>query len=228
MIAALGRAVRQNFGELGELVLPGVCVCCRAPAAHGCCATCRPRAEVRRTAHRLGFPVLAAGSYADELRVVLLHYKERRNRQLLGLLAGLLSEVLAEFREPDGLILVPVPSARAAARERGGNHVVRLARSASMTQDTVAPVLSSGRAGADSMTLTARQREHTIRGQVRAAPPGTGGSRVLLVDDIVTSGATLTECARALGAAGWHVLGAAVLAETVLRSARATVADSAP
>jgi ComF family protein len=218
----LTAAISRSLAELTELVLPAACVCCSCPAPDGWCARCRPEADVRSTVHRLGFPVLSAGSYADELRTVILHYKERRNRRLAIPLAGLLAEVLAELREQTPaatLILVPVPSSHSAARQRGGDHVLRLTRLAAGAGDTVAPVLQVRAAAADSAGLSASERERNLHGHLRACPPRSGRSaRVVLVDDIATTGTTLTECARALSAAGWSVSGAAVLAETIMRS----------
>jgi predicted amidophosphoribosyltransferase len=68
---------------------------------------------------------------------------------------------------------------------------------------------------ADQAGLSAAQRDANVRGAL--CVPGRldlGGTGVVLVDDVVTTGATLTEAARAVGAAGGRVLGGAVVAAT--------------
>jgi predicted amidophosphoribosyltransferase len=65
----------------------------------------------------------------------------------------------------------------------------------------------------DSAGLDAVQRRANLAGRYRARP-GAPGARVVLVDDVVTSGATLTEAARALRAAGQQRVLAAVVAAT--------------
>src|SRR4051794_41908440 len=116
--------------ELIDLVLPAGCVCCDRPGA-AWCAGCRPASrpvQLGQPAIPAGF---AAGEYADELRTALLAYKERGRRQLAELLAGYLADAVdcAVRAGETGAwpVLLPVPSSRAAARSRGGDHMWRLA-----------------------------------------------------------------------------------------------------
>jgi predicted amidophosphoribosyltransferase len=112
------------------------------------------------------------------------------------------------------------------AAERGGDHVRRLARRAgSRVGFRVAPdVLALARPKLDSAGLDAVSRARNLAGAFAARPaPGrpTGGATAIVVDDVVTTGATLREAARALRAAGWRVTGAAVVAATPRREATA-------
>jgi predicted amidophosphoribosyltransferase len=95
---------------------------------------------------------------------------------------------------------------------------LRLARRAAVVSGVrVAPgVLRLDRVVRDSAGLGRRERERNLRGALRArAPTATAGARrVVVVDDIVTTGATLREAVRALRSAGWDVAGAAVVAGT--------------
>ena len=81
-------------------------------------------------------------------------------------------------------------------------------------------VLAPVRSVADSAGLTGAERAANLAGAFRArrAPPGWSA---LVVDDVVTTGATLGEARRALLEAGWDVLGGAVVAATRLRRAQA-------
>jgi predicted amidophosphoribosyltransferase len=112
-------------------------------------------------------------------------------------------------------VLVPVPSRRAAARARGGDHLRRLAdrAAASLPGARVAPVLRQVRRVADSAGLSAEQRRTNLDGALgvhRPPPPGV----IIIVDDVITTGASLAESARALAAAGYPAGGAAVVAAT--------------
>ncbi|GII75375.1 hypothetical protein Sru01_03570 [Sphaerisporangium rufum] len=128
--------------------------------------------------------------------------------------------------------LVPVPSARRAVRRRGHDPVGRLAALAGRRLRAAgypvapAPVLVPRRRVADQAGLSAVQRAANLTGAFTVhparggAPPGAwgpGAGLLVLVDDIVTTGATLAEAARALRAAGAGVALAVTLAGTPRR-----------
>lgn len=167
--------------------------------------------------------MVAAGVYAGSLRRAILSYKERGRRDLAPALGGLLSEAVAELDVPRRTVLVPVPSARAARRARGGDHVVRLARAAAGGGAEVSRPLSLVQAVRDSAGLDIAARAANLHLAMAArAPSASGpgpplGRAVVVVDDIVTTGATLREAVRALREAGWPVAGAAVVAATTRR-----------
>jgi len=171
-------------------------------------------------------PVVAAGEYGGGLRSALLAYKERGQRGLAGPLAAYLSDAVDASRRafggPTGQpLLVPIPSSRSAARQRGGDHLLRLiAEVAPQNGLDVLPALRLPGRARDSAGLSAPERAANLAHRMRASPV-TSERPVLIVDDIVTTGATLTEASRALRAAGWQVCGAAVIAATKLRRGRA-------
>jgi predicted amidophosphoribosyltransferase len=139
----------------------------------------------------------------------VIAYKERGRLDLTAPLAGELAALLAGHPPA---ALVPVPSTRRAARERGGDRIQRLACHAARGSPHVAvPALRWARRVADSVGLNAVQRRDNVAGAMAARRPPSSRPAVL-VDDVVTTGATLTEAARALGGAGWAVFGAVVLA----------------
>ena len=74
-------------------------------------------------------------------------------------------------------------------------------------------LLTINRGRADQSQLGRMERFRNMKGVYKATPAAMG-TRVILVDDVLTTGATLLECARALRAGGAEVLGAAVLAYT--------------
>lgn len=202
------------LGALADLLLPCRCGGCGAAGAL-LCEQCRPRQPVR--VPDCAVPVVAAGRYAGGLRVALLAYKERGRHDLARPLAELLAGAASGLVAP-GTVLVPVPSARAAARRRGGDHVQRLARGAGRRLGVRSvPALRLVRAVRDSAGLGAALRHANIAGAM-AARPAPPGATAVIVDDIVTSGSTLAESARALCDAGWQVSAAAVIAVTPRRA----------
>jgi predicted amidophosphoribosyltransferase len=204
------------LSALADLVLPRSCAGCGTPG-RALCGSCAPSSPV--LLGRAALPIAAAGPYEDGLRRAVLAYKERGRRDLTAALAGLLAAAAALVAQPD-VVLVPVPSARAAARRRGGDHVRRLARYAAIPLGLRAvAALELARQVHDSVGLGGHARSVNLADAMRARPP-TAGAVAVVVDDIVTSGATLGEAARALHAAGWDVAGAAVVAATPRTGAR--------
>ncbi len=210
--------------DLVDLVLPSSCVCCDRPGALWC-QSCRPGSEPEPVPLASGPPVFAAGEYGAELRSALIAFKEQGRRALVGPLAGYLSDAIdvagvagrqlgSATPTAGDLVLVPVPSSRSAARQRGGDHLLRLAvEAARQIGLPVLPALRLAGRVRDSAGLSTAQRAANLAGRMIAAP-ATPRFAVLIVDDIVTTGATLAEASRALQAAGWPVRGAAVIAAT--------------
>ncbi|HYU67088.1 MAG TPA: phosphoribosyltransferase family protein [Jatrophihabitantaceae bacterium] len=200
--------------ELADLVLPSHCAACGA-AGRALCRACTP-GEAPVLLGGSALPIAAAGAYAGGLRRAVLAYKERGRRDLVGPLAAVLAPALAAIPVTDA-VLIPVPSARTAARQRGGDHMLRLARRAGgLLGLPVVPALRLARPVRDSAGLGERARRANLDGAM-AADMGPPASVAVVVDDIVTTGVTLSEAARALRAAGWQVAGAAVLAATPRR-----------
>ena len=213
------------LADLLDLLFPRRCLGCNAPGA-ALCLSCRD-AQVPLVAARAPIPIIAGSRYDGAVRAAILRYKERGRRDLVGPLSVLLSRAigaaLAEARPLDRCrpVLVGIPSNRKDAAARGGDHVARLARPAAVRSGTgLAPgVLTLVRAKRDSAGLDARSRAENLAGAfaARAAKPAAAA---IIVDDIVTTGATLREATRTLAEVGWPVLGAAVVAATPRRAAQ--------
>ncbi|MFD5567057.1 ComF family protein [Streptomyces cadmiisoli] len=221
-------------GECGGCGRTRTVLCPECRAALTGAVPCR----VRPVPEPPGLPVVhAAARYADEVRAVLLAHKERGALALAGPLGVALAEAvrtgLRECRTtvgcavpgrtpavapagarpgcPSGpVLLVPVPSGRAAVRARGHDPARRIALAASAelrrtgTPARVLAVLRQRRVVADQSGLTSRQRLENLAGALHVPRGGAGllaGGPVVLVDDLMTTGASLTEAARAVRAA---------------------------
>ncbi|MFF4170009.1 ComF family protein [Streptomyces sp. NPDC001744] len=213
--------MRGWWREIAGLVLPVACGGCGRPRTELCpaCAealTGTPPRRVRPDPEPSGLPVVhAAAPYADVVRELLLAHKERGALALAGplgdALAGAVEAVAGAVGEPSSgpLVLVPVPSSRRSVRARGHDPARRIALAAAgrlrrTGRDVrVAPVLRQRRYVADQAGLGARGRLANLAGALEVVPGGarllTAG-RAVLVDDLMTTGASLAEAARALGA----------------------------
>lgn len=165
---------------------------------------------------------IAAGANADVLRRVLVAWKEAGNTRLTSVLDHLLAASVVEHARPaHPIVLVPVPTSRRSRRERGCDLVDELARSAVRLlrrvgiDAQVSQALAPARATADQVGLSAAERADNLYGAFRLRTTrALAGRDVLVVDDILTTGATVSEAVRVLGAAGHRPVGVAVIAAT--------------
>ncbi|MGH3622362.1 MAG: ComF family protein [Sciscionella sp.] len=201
-------------GLLG-LVLPTACVCCGA-AGGSWCVRCRCQldgpVEVRRPRTLGAVPAFAVAEYVGGARRVVLAHKERGRRELAAPIGLALAEVLPWLAaaQAQGWWLVPAPSRRSAARARGGQHMLGVARqcaaalAAAGHRAAVAPALRASAGARDSVGLDAAARWANLAGRIRFRPAGAPprGASVVLLDDVITTGVTAAACVRALSGAG--------------------------
>jgi ComF family protein len=189
---------------------PVTCAGCGA-SDRSICADCRVGFEAAVTPRTLadGTTVFTSLRYEGPVRQALLAMKENGRTDVVRALATPFAAALARVHAP-GVELVPVPTSRAARRRRGYDPVALLCRKAGYD---LSMVLSHRRHTESQKTLGADDRARNLRGSMRARRSLAGRSFVI-VDDVLTTGATFAEASRALRAAGGEVLGGAALAFT--------------
>jgi predicted amidophosphoribosyltransferase len=176
----------------------------------------------------LPLPVCVA-AYDGPVRELLLAHKEQRryglHRRLGGALATSAAFLLACGDLPAGrpVALVPVPSRPAVVRERGHDPLLRMTRVAAAVLRArgvgaeVVPALRQLRRVEDQSRLGTRARAVNLSGAFGVWPRSVGaltGREVVVTDDIVTTGATAADAARALRSTGTPVRGLATVAAT--------------
>ncbi|WP_052521518.1 ComF family protein [Agreia bicolorata] len=226
-------AVSEAILDGLAVLLPVECAGC-GTADRGICADCRAALVVPDHAehHLLEVPASgAAGAHGlplwftvgyDGVPKEVLHALKEAGRldgarplgRLLGVAVMRALEAI-EPRLPVGARLetLVVPSSRAAFRTRGYNPVESLLRWAG-PQPRRATGLRYRRTPRDQASLGADERWSNLSGSVGAVSRRLEGRHLLLIDDVVTTGATLLECRRAAEEGGAVVWGAAALAHT--------------
>lgn len=191
-----------------DLILPLECGGCGAPSTKWC-RVCAATLKVRTDEPHLvspridpGVPVFALGRYAGPRRQAIVALKEHGRRDLVAPLARALALGIHQL-ETWGILdtpftIVPAPTRTSAARRRGGDPVARIATEATRQNRDIVVIqaLKTRAMVRDSVGLTVADREQNLSGHIKIAKAVTG--EVLLVDDIVTTGATAREAVRML------------------------------
>src|SRR6516162_2588453 len=239
-------ATRAALRRVLDIALPPLCAACREPVAgRGLCASCRSKLSfiTRPYCERLGTPfvydpgpgVLSMEAIADlpaynraraalrfdEISRALVHGLKYGDRlDLAPMMGRWISQAGRELlAEADALIPVPLHWRRLWARRFNQSGML----AAAVSSQTGVPVAAGGlkrvKPTAQQVGLSRTERAANVQGAFRVPSDGKAavtGRRLVLIDDVLTSGATVDGCARALlraGAANVDVLVFARVAE---------------
>lgn len=211
--AGLCRACVAQIDWIG----PDACRCCGQPVTPGegtLCPACR-----RDPLAIDG--IVAAAEYSGPVRAAVLRFKYRYRRDL----ARALEQVLlrgAAARLPPADLVIPVPLHPLRQRARGFNQAEGLARALARYlgcryegRALVRVQLTPPQAG-----LGRLERRRNLAAAFRADPLRLAGQRIIVVDDVCTTGSTLEACAAALRAAGATEVWGCAIARTASLSGR--------
>lgn len=173
------------------------------------CPSCRGR---RLSWHRL----IRLGEYNGLLREVILETKFSRWRRLGYDVGRVLGEQFKPYLQreridPERAVLVPVPTPFWRRLWRGIDHTLALCRGVRDASGVGIRPLLRRRGGPSQVSVMPSQRLHNVRGTMRSKRQAgaVDGLQIIVIDDVKTTGATLTEACRALRA-GWGAGGDAV------------------
>ncbi|MFE0750255.1 ComF family protein [Gordonia sp. NPDC058843] len=217
---------RDVFDAGADLVFPVLCGGCGRPETRWCRRCERMLSDSPIAAHPRvdpGVAVWALGRYRGPHRQAIIAIKEHDRRDLARPLGAALARGVralaswGELPDADRLLLIPAPTRRLTARRRGGDPVTAVAAYAAPALGggvRVAPLLMTSAMARDSAGLDARARARNLRGAVRLRTGGEPdrGATAILVDDVLTTGATATESVRVLSENGIDVAAVVVLA----------------
>lgn len=206
MALKLANAVLDALAALSPIDCAGC-----GSADRGLCANCKRELTPAVTPRQLpdGMTIFTALRYEGVARQALIALKESGRTDVARHLGLSFAPALARAASP-GAEIVAVPTSKAAWRRRGYDPVALLCRRAGVE---LSKVLVHDRSTASQKTLDAEGRASNLVDSMRARKP-LDGRQFVLVDDIVTTGATFFEAARAIREAGGVVVGGAALAFT--------------
>ena len=170
----------------------------------------------------------AYGSYESGLRELIHLLKYSQVRPAAGVLGRMLAEAIGDLQPcftGSPVVVVPVPLHVRKLRQRGFNQSELIARSAlkllSAGFQLSSHVLERQRETQSQIGLSRHQRRQNMRGAfVVARPDEIAERKVLLVDDVMTTGTTVSECARVLRRAGASKVYVATVARTLKAEAQ--------
>lgn len=238
------RICGEPLVRISRLPLCQACLDAMRPIAGGVCTICgerlfspymiggqeEPRCGLCRRIEPPFARATAYGSYESGLRELIHLLKYGGVRPAANVLGRMLAEAMGALESDfaaESIAVIPVPLHRTKFRQRGFNQAELIARAAMKINPSrerlrlCAGVLQRKRETASQIGLTSHQRRENLRGAFAVPhPEAVKGREVLVVDDVYTTGATVSECARVLRRAGATKVWVATVARTLKISAQ--------
>jgi ComF family protein len=232
--------------KISRLPVCQECLDAMLPISGGLCAVCgerifspyaisssdvEPRCGLCSRVKPLFERAAAYGGYEDGLRELIHLLKYSGVRPSAGVLGRMLSEAIMSLRAdpPPDSVMIPVPLHRSKFRQRGFNQAELIARAAIKVRGVESrlhlrtDIFERKRDTPSQIGLTGHQRRANLRGAFAVTKPEEiKGREVIVVDDVYTTGATVSECARVLLRAGATKIWVATVARTLKISAQHT------
>jgi predicted amidophosphoribosyltransferase len=207
--------------SLTEIIFPSRCIGC-SRLGISICSECRKQWHphfYQRAINFNGeiFPVFSAIQYSPIASRVLLSAKESQLKAADQLIVNGIVHPLKLFINRYGpATLISIPSRKSANRKRGRNFLQEITAAVALEVDLpYQSPLTHIRKVRDQSQLNLVDRSENISGAFSVSPDfmsqicaGNTGPKIIVIDDLITTGATLAEAIRALRTAGFTVLGA--------------------
>lgn len=204
--------MRSLWSAILDLLYPPRCAFCHRiveRSAVTICEECRKNLPYTANGGRQKADFVAACVsplyYQDDVRESLLRYKFHSAAGYAKAYAPLVADCIRTHLAQEYDLITWVPLSRKRLRKRGYDQARLLAEAvaAEMNTAAVGTLKKIRNTAAQSQTGSAEKRRANISGAYRVPDPElVADKRILLIDDIVTTGSTLSECARTLGLAG--------------------------
>jgi len=206
-----------------EICGEGMAGLARLDEIHTCaaCREARPRFQ----------KACAYGSYDGELRQLIHLLKYEQVTPAGNLLGEMLAVAIEKLEIPHPVLMVPVPLHSSKRLQRRFNQAELIARAALKRPvmpgvELATNLLMRQRAAVSQVGLTRPQRAENIRGAFRVEhPEQISGRSILLIDDVLTTGTTASECARVLRKSGAEKVWVATVARTLKNTGMNAVAE---
>jgi predicted amidophosphoribosyltransferase len=207
--------------NLSEIIFPSRCIGC-SRLGISICSECRKQWHPHIYSRAINwkneiFPVFSSIEYSTIASKVLLSAKESQIKAADDLIISGLTHSLKFFIDRYGSgTLVPIPSRRSATRKRGRDFLSEVTSQVGSQVDLpYLSLLKHIRKVRDQSELNLPARSKNISGAFSASHdpsrlnlPGNSRPKIIVIDDLITTGATLAEAVRALRTAGFAVIGA--------------------
>ena len=199
----------RTLSELSQLIFPTRCYGCNSLGINICTNCKREWIPHYYKTHVNLVNVHSAVLYTPTASKIILAAKENGLKGADDLLIAAIVHVLSKATLNEGCCsLIPIPSSKQSQRRRGRSFVVDLTKAISeQTGIAVNDCLQVSRRVSDQSGLTRVQRSSNMHGAFSIKPGAILRGDAILIDDVVTTGATLREAARALNSQGFHAFG---------------------
>ena len=217
--------MRKSLYPFLDLIYPKRCPGCHKPAV-SICESCKifwekPPISIKLNKNSVSvLSVFSVAQYRNEVRAILLAYKEDGEREAGKVLTEALLQARRGIINHSVCVFVPIPSNPKSVRRRGRDFMLDLCNQVAIQSgDKVLSIMKVKRDVQDQSKLNERERSQNLVGAFDCTPKNLKllvKFPIILVDDLLTTGATLREAQRALRQRGVIPIGAITAAHTAL------------
>jgi len=193
------------LGQIDRFSHP-ICLCCfKMLPSGGLCSECREQS----------LTLFALGNYIAPLRDLIIQFKFKGIRSIAAMFAEeLVGQFGSRMTDFEAVYLVPVPLHPDREHSRGYNQAKVLAQHLSplLDIDVADDILLRSVEGSPQADQKFEKRAENIKDVFHVSQPAEGADRVILIDDVVTTGSTMIEARRVLDGAGYKTVAAVSIA----------------